>query len=365
VGGDCTTGHTGPLDTIHAAHAHTVDLGAGDLSNGTSCGACYVVANWVEIEGTEHNVATNGVGSCATCHNSPRQEVIDAITLGTDPTNCLDCHSDKTAAHGSVDHVAMGYVTLRVSPCGDCHDPGGAENATVDVTHNGDCNLCHTTIPNLQPGVPAGGGDCATCHGSDVQTAHPTCNTCHGEPPDGTIAPNTEAAHNDHAVLGYGSVSPSCNACHNGATHYNGTTNVSIPSSFNAQSGSATYSSSNNTCSSNRCHGGQTTPAWNGTIGIDVNTDCTDCHTRRRSGDSFPDQYNDYYSGEHSKHLSHGVDCWDCHSTTKLATGHFSNLETSTLEQDPASTIGGSGTSIGSYNGNTCSSIACHGSENW
>jgi len=344
---------------------HTIEVGLNDLSYnapGQLCSDCHVVADWAQIEGTEHNVDTNGAGSCATCHNSSRQEVIDVIALGANPTHCLDCHSDKELTpHGSVDHVAAGYVTLRVSPCGDCHDPGGAENATVDGTHNGTCALCHTTVPNLQPGIPAGGGDCSTCHGANVQTVHPGCNTCHGEPPEGTSAPNTEGAHTEHNALGFGSVNPSCGACHDGATHYSGTTDVSIPSSFDAQSGGASYSSSNNTCSSTRCHGGRTTPNWS-SGSINVNTDCTDCHSRRTSMNQ---QYNSYYSGEHNKHISHNVDCWNCHNTTKLATGHFQNLETSAFEQDPAATIGGSGTSVGSYNGNTCSNIQCHGSENW
>ena len=80
---------------MHTGYTHTVALGSGDLTNGVSCGDCHVVANWAEIESIEHNVATNGAGSCATCHNSPRQEVIDAIALGTNPTNCLPCHSGK------------------------------------------------------------------------------------------------------------------------------------------------------------------------------------------------------------------------------------------------------------------------------
>ncbi|MFC1843659.1 CxxxxCH/CxxCH domain-containing protein [Thermodesulfobacteriota bacterium] len=349
---------------------HSVAVGPNDLSYsapGQLCSNCHVVANWIEIEGTEHNVSTNGAGSCATCHNSPRQEVIDAIALGANPTNCLDCHSDKELTpHGSVDHVAAGKVTLRVSPCGDCHDPGSGANATVDVTHSGDCSLCHTTVPDLQPGVPAGGGDCATCHGSDVQTAHPTCNTCHGEPPDGTSAPNTDGAHTEHNALGFGSVNPSCAACHDGATHYDGTTDVSILSSFDDESyGSPSFNGT--TCSNTRCHGGQTTPNW-ASGSINVNTDCTDCHASGRS------EYNSYDSGEHSKHVrSEGFACTECHSTTKLATGHFSNLQTTTFELAPGATIGGSDTAIGSRwndSSNTCSNLSCHGKnhdsgDNW
>ena len=179
--GDCSTCHSGGFDAEHAAYAHTVALGAADLSSGLSCGSCHAVANWTEID-TKHNVATNGAGSCTTCHNSPRQEVIDAITLAANPTNCLPCHSNEAIAHA--DHVAAGYVTVGGvqdvygTTCASCHDPGGASGATVAVTHNGDCALCHTTIPNLQPGIPAGGGDCVACHStSAVSYTHLTLPT--------------------------------------------------------------------------------------------------------------------------------------------------------------------------------------------
>jgi hypothetical protein len=171
--GDCTSCHTGTWDALHTYHAHTVQLGAGDLSGGTSCGSCHAASNWTAID-TEHNVATNGAGSCATCHNSPRQEVVNAIALAANPTKCLDCHSDKTVAHA--DHVAAGYVTVGGvqdyfgTTCASCHNPGTAANATVDLTHGGDCTLCHTSIPNLQPGIPAGGGDCVTCHTTSEHT---------------------------------------------------------------------------------------------------------------------------------------------------------------------------------------------------
>ena len=370
VGGNCATCHTSSWDATHNGHGHTVALGAGDLSNGTSCGSCHVVANWTQIEGTTHNVATNGTGSCATCHNSPRQEVIDAIAAGANPTNCLNCHSDKTAAHGSVDHVAAGLVTL-TSPCADCHNPGGAANATVDVTHGGNCNFCHTTVPNLQPSIPAGGGTCATCHGSDVQTVHSACTTCHGEPPNGSSSPNRDLAHSEHAVLGFGSTSSICAACHNGATHYNGSTEVGVLTSFDDKS-SGTPSFNGSTCSNLRCHGGKTTPSW-ATGSLNVNTQCTSCHAYGTA------EYNSYRSGEHYKHVNDkGFACVECHSVSKLATGsggntHFSNLETTLFELSPGNTIGGSDTTVGSRwnnSSNTCSSLNCHGhyhssGENW
>ena len=162
----CLDCHT-DKGTGHGNFTHPIEVGPADLSYnpGQLCSACHVVANWAEIEGTEHNVATNGAGSCATCHNSSRQIVqnviADASNNGGYPIRCLACHSDKNLTpHGDVDHVALGRVTGGTTFCLDCHDPGTAANATVDVTHNGNCTLCHTTIPALQTSVPAGGGDC-------------------------------------------------------------------------------------------------------------------------------------------------------------------------------------------------------------
>lgn len=58
------------------------------------------------------------------------------------------------------------------------------------------------------------------------------------------------------------------------------------------------------------------------------------------------------------------MDCKVCHSTAKLATGHFSNLQTTTFEQSAGTTIGGAGTYIpeGVWNDseNTCSNFTCH-----
>jgi hypothetical protein len=76
-------------------------------------------------------------------------------------------------------------------------------------------------------------------------------------------------------------------------------------------------------------------------------------------------EYNSYNSGRHSTHVGRGINCTKCHNTSVLANGHFSNLQTSSFEQDPATTIGGGSTSIGSYSGSTCSSVDCHRSRSW
>ena len=176
------------------------------------------------------------------------------------------------------------------------------------------------------------------------------CTACHGQPP-------STGAHDVHTALGLGSTAPSCNACHDGAVH-NSQVDLAFPAGFDAESGPAT-DNGDGTCSSVKCHGGQTTPDWwSGSIAVD--TQCTACHT---SGSS---QYNSYASGRHSKHVqSEGYSCTVCHNIDTLQSGHFTNLESSAFELNPADTIGGGSTSVGSYNNGTCSSIACHGSQNW
>ena len=258
---------------------------------------------------------------------------------------------------------ALDGVSLYTQNCANCH--GDLANSTK----------IPTTTTAVQSAIDTNVGDMSILSSLspaevqaivDVlneQTPPPpvSCTDCHGQPPAGTSFPDTAGAHAVHTALGLGSIVPSCGACHDGALHLNGTADLGFPAGFDAQSGQA-IDNGDSTCSSVKCHGGQTTPNWsNGSI--NVNTDCTDCHSRRTSGDSFPDQYNDYSSGEHRKHVeSENIACISCHNTTKLATGHFTNLETTTFELDPYDTIGGGTTSIPNNWNGTCD-FYCHGKD--
>jgi predicted CxxxxCH...CXXCH cytochrome family protein len=256
-------------------------------------------------------------------------------------------------------------ATLYSNNCAGCHSalasttkPGRtATQIQTAITNNvGNMGYLSTltaaeiqAIAGTLPAAPPGGPD------------YSNCTACHGQPPTGTTYPNVAGRHAVHTTLP--SVNNNCGTCHVGAAH-DSVVNLGIATSFNAKSGTATASSTN-TCSNVSCHGGKTTPVWQ-TGSIAVDTQCTSCHA---SGTT---QYNSYSSGQHSKHISQGYSCTVCHNTTKLATGHFSNLATSTFEQDPAATIGGGSTSVGSYapsatraTSGTCSSIACHGSQSW
>ncbi|MBU0676467.1 MAG: CxxxxCH/CxxCH domain-containing protein [Proteobacteria bacterium] len=262
--------------------------------------------------------------------------------------------------------------------------PAGIDGPTLYSTN---CSGCHGALATstkagrnavqIQSAITnntGGMGFLVTLTAAEVQaiadalpTASPgpdygDCTTCHGQPPAGSSFPDIAGAHGVHTALP--SINNSCAVCHQGHDH-NGIVDLGIISTFDAQSGIATPNS-NNTCASVSCHGGQTTPDWQ-TGSIAVDTQCASCHT---SGTS---QYNSYFSGQHSRHTRRGFSCTVCHNVSKLSNGrHLTDLGTSAFEQDPASTIGGGSTSVGSYspsNSNassgTCSSIACHGTERW
>ena len=172
----CTNCHTAQSSNHYQDFMHSVAQGPNDLSYdapGQLCSDCHDVANYAQIESIEHNVSTNGADACSTCHNSPRQEVIDAIALGANPTACLDCHSDKALTR-HVDHVALGYVTGGATTCVSCHYLGAVNNGTVTGAHLNNCLLCHadTTDLALLPGVPVNGGDCVTCHTGSWESEH-------------------------------------------------------------------------------------------------------------------------------------------------------------------------------------------------
>jgi predicted CxxxxCH...CXXCH cytochrome family protein len=396
---------------------HATDFSGGIA--GQSCFTCHGVAAphavpW--ISGTRTHTTTDPLNAtaCAQCHangnNSPIQPS-PAAPAGTAPGcfNATLCHSSHpsgwasaakhgTAAKAAPDQAAgTGFSTCQAchsadfsggianQSCFTCHNPGVnvphapapwrvLAGQTGSVTHvNADlnnasvCSLCHTNGANstLQPLSPASSGTAAGCFNSTLCHAVPNnCTYCHTKPPSGTAAPNRAGAHTVH----YASVTltDGCNTCHNNAgagtaLHNNGTVEVQFLSAYNAKSGTASRNA-DGTCSKVSCHGGQTTPVWL-TGSIDVNTQCTSCHSYGTT------EYNSFSSGQHDHHVNdEGFACTVCHDTTKLAVGHFANLNTSVLE-GPASA-----TTVNAINYNatakTCNPgsgglTGCHGQLSW
>ena len=224
------------------------------------------------------------------------------------------------------------------------------------------CVLCHGA--NLD-GVGGVGPACTMCHTAGSPLTLTNCTSCHGNPPNGSVYPNAAGKHSQHIALGSYIV---CSACHNGGgtgttNHDNGNTTafVAFLSSYNAKTGAASYNATNNTCSNVSCHGGQTTPGWlSGTV-IDVNTQCTSCHA---SGTT---QYNSYHSGEHSLHVGFAA-CTECHDTTKLASVHFNDLNTTTMSsayQTILSTLNYTGTASPSGNAPSPVMARTHSARSW
>lgn len=233
-------------------------------------------------------------------------------------------------------------------------------SVSTGVTTIAQCasQYCHGT--NLS-GVTNSGPSCTSCHSLPYDPTTVTCSACHRIPPSGTVSPNRAGKHAQHAT----SASSSCDICHNGASayvgdHSNGTVNFSFQTAYNAKSGgTATFHAATNTCSNVSCHGGQTTPNWR-TGSINVNTQCTACHEYGTA------QYNSYSTGRHYLHLldpNNGPDpkltCVACHDTVKLATNHFTTLNTPAMGPASATILN----SV-QYSGGGCLP-SCHGNESW
>lgn len=306
----------------------------------------------------------------------PSKDTIVLPTGGTydaaNKTCTVACHD---ANNNPANHVTFGWA-------------GGA-NHTIPYANHGDlvqnqaafdasCKACHsvtgTSPMSLAP-------LCTTCHTAGSPLSTPNCASCHGKPPVGTAFPNIAGRHGTHNALP--ELVGSCVDCHSGAeprnanlTHYNHANNrpgrnalrvapgeVFFPGTqYNAKSGTASFNATTQTCSNVSCHGGQTTPAW-GSGTIDVNTQCSSCHTQGTT------QYNSQNSGEHSKHAGKSVACTQCHNVTKLAGNHFIGLKSTAMVQtDARNSIAGGTTKITTYTAPSCtpvSGVGCHGTEVW
>lgn len=247
-------------------------------------------------------------------------------------------------------------ATLYADNCAACHGaldatgkPGRTATAIQSAIDNNIGNMGYLStltaeeVQAIADTLPADGGSGGTDY-SD-------CTFCHAQPPDGTSSPNIDGAHSAHKLIS--SIANDCSICHQDATH-DGILEVAIGPIYDASSGIAT-GNQDGTCSNISCHGGQITPVWGGDT-LDLTSNCTSCHSYRSA------EYNSYSSGRHGDHRRYS--CTVCHNSNRMD-HHIGDLKTDTFEVTPASTVGGSGTSVGSYNGTSCSSIACHGGENW
>jgi predicted CxxxxCH...CXXCH cytochrome family protein len=314
---------------------------------------------------------------CSNCHGTPLANTTKPGRTAADIQNAIDNNDGGMGSLSLTPEEVLAIADVLPAPpvvdpgtppdgaalygssCAGCHNPldttskPGRSAAQIQAAIDGNIGNMGSLSSLTPEEVLAIADVLPASPGVDPGPDYSDCTLCHGQPPSGDVFPDTAGAHAVHAALA--SVGTDCSICHLGAAHNTGV-DLAFPAGFDAKSGPAT-DNLDGTCSSVKCHGGKTTPDWwSGSIAVD--TQCTACHA---SGSS---QYNSYSSGEHNRHVSR-FDCTVCHNTATLQSGHFTNLESTAFELNPAATIGGGTTRVGSYNNGTCSSVQCHGNENW
>jgi len=157
------------------------------------------------------------------------------------------------------------------------------------------------------------------------------------------------------------------------ASHADLTADVLFSSTYRADPNIAiTYNSGAGTCSAVSCHGGQTTPDWKAPNSINVASACSMCHEAGTGPSPVTPQYNSYYSGYHTSHLTGfanniykvlnsgvSIACTNCHNPVTLSLKHFVGLDTPAL--DPAGDTVGGTTKLTAYDKSlkTCTQ-SCH-----
>ncbi|MDD2897321.1 MAG: CxxxxCH/CxxCH domain-containing protein [Desulfuromonadaceae bacterium] len=297
---------------------HGIDLKGGITKVGCSTDSCH--AGNHPPRAIIHPVPFKGTADLNMAHGSLAK---------MDLTICQDCHG-TTGGAGSNPRFNLVYGNL---PAGcessGCHNanmahpkPWKAHSSSGNQANA--CALCHGA--NYEGGV---GPSCKSCHTQLQAGLLPVagqCTSCHGYPPNGSVAPNKSGSHATHLALA--GMSANCAACHtgggSGTANHATTLTVSIATTFGPAD-----SFNGTTCSNISCHGGQISPAWGGSL--DVIANCTGCH---QSAVTYPG----YHTGQHSKHLSVGLLCTDCHDMSNQS-AHFGNVTTKLFETLPHTTL--------------------------
>lgn len=284
--GACHTGHV---------EQHEVTVSAGCASDG-----CHSGTNLVPIHGD----------SCAACHESARQVVIDSIAAGS--RTCESCHTaigvdyhlNAAAAHASptttscfgagchpasrdlaaVHEIYAGPGTVNpqyANACALCH-----ANPAVDVSTSGArCTpACHSisTHSGYAAGhtITAASAACTVCHTGWLEGVHgftgsnwAVCDTCHLDPGTGLKTADCASCHVDvdHLSLHDAPVSEGCAGagCHTG-------TNLSPIHDSNCD---GCHKSVSPTVIAAIAAGDKSCTACHTTVGVDYHLNMTVAHT--------------------------------------------------------------------------------------
>jgi hypothetical protein len=306
-----------------ACHAFTDHTALHDVTRTDTCSgvACHNGTNLSTIVSGRTAIVAHT--SCATCHQSQRQAVKDAIANST-PT-CAACHfSDFAASHvtPTLDHTAPANGCLTTG--GGCHSN---DTIALHAPSTSKCNACHAN-----PDGNAASFICANCHkfadhtsqhviatprtdgcddvachaGTNLLTInksagvpspkHALCDTCHKSTDPNVIA----------AIAGH---NKACGACHSTTDHITKHA-TTVPADCSGGPG---------------CHNGTNLISIKtGTSTVNVHAACATCHTSTR-----PDviaaiaAHNLACSGCHSAaHQASHQWCNDCHASAYNDSGY-------------------------------------------
>ncbi len=303
--------------TCHAPHyadSGTANDGRGDgmllraANDGTLCQVCH----------TEH--ATHAPGG-------PWQ-----------PT-CVDCHDPHDPDSENLSLVGRTVVnqTLGVDKAVvfTARDGANSFDDGDPANNDGICQVCHTSTTYHRhdgTGTPHNAGvDCTGCHPHDTgfMPSAAACTACHGQPPDGDVAPNRAGTHDLHMNDPSGPGIANCWVCHASMDtdqHMNQV--VSFASGVDANGDGGIDLSETDVCDA--CHSpggpfnGVTEAKGNWVTAATVS--CEGCHDTGTSavfGVSAPPVAGDgvtwgYYASGHGR--GGQVACTDCHDP---AAPHF------------------------------------------
>jgi hypothetical protein len=251
----------------------------------TGCHDQYNLNTWAGIV-SEHNVATNGDGACATCHNSssttvssPYTDVADVIANVT-AASCDTCHEDKTPNGDHGGHPGDWGTTSTCSNA-SCHTVASASEIMTVIHGNGTtttCTICHTggtgdgtaRVGDATNGVDGDATIMDTLAGGGAAGYNNTiCTDCHDITDPDVNAGSIGGIHHNNASSGVVALTPSTNC----------TTNCHAGTAEKTQDHSTAITDSGNTCDG--CHNntvGTTTSANIDSGQAKQHDECDTCH---------------------------------------------------------------------------------------
>ncbi len=353
--------HSLPCSACHQGHDHSYRAATQplDFSN--------VLVNLAQ-GGTYQDRTTDGVANgtcsetgcheprdwgtdCRSCHGYPPTSGTHPLHIVDAAMNCQDCHLDNQHdlddTSGTIDINGVEYNNLSGGclpvcheaerwDCTECHAyPPASGNHEAHTQQKISCKECHsdhehsykmasmpqdfseTSVQMEQGGTFDRGSElCSTpCHEPRIWGS--SCADCHGNPPETGL-------HRRHTDAG-----AKCDTCHAGREHDLDRTSGSI------DVGGVEYNNFTGGCTST-CHTGE------------VQWDCSSCH-------GYPPE-----SGAHRKHaVDLQLGCRLCHQ------GHEHSYRAAEPNQQEFAPVEVGFTIRGSWDGQTCAGIGCHGDRLW